>query len=529
MLAVTRRRMNSVDFWWYKLILLTIVHNKITVRSFATFDNKHKNNKQHNNFRRSLENIVSISPTCHNVVLSNDDDGFVKDGNTALNFTSDVVATDYESPKDNETDQQKQQQSSKQTGLPLTSAILRISYDGARFSGWSAANKNNDISLSSQRREKKYRIRGTAREFQQQQLPTGFVRSVEGVLKNNLAKLYGDVDPNTRIIVEGSSRTDKGVHALYMIAQIYCLKTEFAISSLSPSKVLSDNYYGRNNKNDNNNDDANNSNDDANNGVIISGKRIPHPATPSDDSCFEVLPMNANLSKIAYTLNRMTPEDIQVIGIAPTPSNEKNNAFHASLSSKSKTYEYRLSTGYTYDPILRKVIWHVGSSDLDMVKMKKACELFRGTHAFSAFQGAPRGSDEKQKRMKQREGSFSSSTTICTLYCIRVDVQHPTIAHNEEYYFPGVDPPIRNYNIVVKGDRFLYKMVRFIVGSFVALGNGKLELEDIQRAINTGSWDILNDPNDRRKEFKCAPAYGLSLTHVDYGDEVSLEWQPLRD
>jgi len=515
--------MNIVDFWWYKLILLVIVHNKITIRSFTTFDNKCRNNKRHNNnnFRRSLENVISISTlTRHNVVLLNDDDGFVKDDNTALNFSSNAVPTNYESPKNNDTDQQKQHQSSKQTGLPLTSAILRISYDGARFSGWSAANKNNDISLSSQRREKKYRRRETAKEFQQQQLPTGVVRSVEGVLKKNLAKLYGDVDPNTRIIVEGSSRTDKGVHALYMIAQIYCLKKEFAISS--PSKELSDNYNDRNNK-------SNNNYDDANTGVVISGKRIPHPATPSDDSCFEVLPMNANLSKIAFTLNRMTPEDIQIVGIAPTPSNEKNNIFHASLSSKSKTYEYRISTGYIYDPILRKVIWHVGSSDLDMAKMKKACELFRGTHAFSAFQGSPRGSDEKRKRLKQRERSSSSSTTICSVYCIRVDIQHPTIAHDEEYYFPGVDAPIRNYNIVVKGDRFLYKMVRFIVGSFVALGNGKLELEDIQRAIDTGSWDILNDPSERRKEFKCAPAYGLSLTNVDYGDEVSLEWQPLRD
>jgi tRNA U38,U39,U40 pseudouridine synthase TruA len=124
----------------------------------------------------------------------------------------------------------------------------------------------------------------------------------------------------------------------------------------------------------------------------------------------------------------------------------------------------------------------------------------------------------------------SSSSTICTLNCINIDVQHPAIAHDdEEYYFPGVEPPVRNYNIIIKGDRFLYKMVRFIVGSLVAIGNGKLELDDIQRAIDTGSWDIIDDPSDRRKQFECAPAHGLVLTHVDYGDEVFFDWQPLRE
>ena len=251
----------------------------------------------------------------------------------------------------------------------------------------------------------------------------------------------------------------------------------------------------------------------------------------------------------------MNTPDVQVTGIAPTPSfdnnnnnitididnssseidnkKKKNNIFHASLSSKSKIYEYRISTGYTYDPTLRKFEWYIGSSDLDLAKMKIACELLQGTHDFSAFQGAARGSDEKQKRIKQRESSSSSSSsssTMCTLNYIHVDLKHPAIAHDdEEYYFPGVDPPVQNYSIVIKGDRFLYKMVRFIVGSLVAIGNGKLELDDIQRAIDTGSWDIIDDPSDRRKQFECAPAHGLVLTQVDYGDEVFFDWQPLRE
>jgi len=403
--------------------------------------------------------------------------------------------------------------------LPFTNAILRISYDGARFTGWSAANGKNDQSF--QERRKRNRRRGGVEEFHEEKLPAGFVRSVEGVMKDNLAKLYGDVDPNTRIVVEGCSRTDKGVHATCMIAHIYCLKESFSMTASVPelknkTEILEDSE----------------SEDCAGKNLSpVPGKRIPHPISPTDDSCFEVIPMNGNLSKIAFSFNRMRPPDVQITGIAPAPRMNNDAVFHASLSSKCKTYEYRISTGYFLDPTLRKSVWHVGSSDLNLEKIEKACALLKGRHDFSAFQGAARGSMEKRKRIKQQQNqdqNSSSGGNICTLYSINIDAENPINVH-EDCYFPGVSPPVQNYNIVVKGDRFLYKMVRFLVGSLVAVGDGKLAVEDIERAIETGSWEIPGDPGGRRKQFECAPAHGLTLTHVDYGDDIAFDWQPLRD
>ena len=290
------------------------------------------------------------------------------------------LPTDKRNGRDQRTQQKQQKQvrhsPKRSTGSqPITSAILRLSYDGSAFSGWSDANKNQNVtSISSsssssshqRQRRQRNRRRGVEEFLPSQQRRR---RNVEGVLKENLAKLFGAVDPNTRIVVEGCSRTDKGVHASCMIAQVYCLKSDY-------------------------------NNDSSNNRTVICGKRIPHPATPTDDLCFEVLPMNQNLSKIAFSLNRMSPPDIQITGISPTPyldrtnntgpfltgnvndNGEKTtkNIFHASLSSKSKTYEYRISTGCIYDPCFRKMVWHVGSSDLNIEKMKDACDLFQGTH-----------------------------------------------------------------------------------------------------------------------------------------------------
>lgn len=328
------------------------------------------------------------------------------------------------------------------------------------------------------------------------------------------------------MVVEGCSRTDKGVHATCMIAQVYCLKEEFSITASSPKSNVTTTAQN----------DENNEGTTSTHKAAIPGKRIPHPISPTDDSCFEALPTNANLSKMAFSFNRMRPVDVQITGIAPAPRMKDGEIFHASLSCKYKTYEYRISTGHIWDPTLRKTVWHIGSTDLDLEKIQLACELLRGTHDFSAFQGAARGSEEKRKRVEQQKNrnpssllSPSSTGTICTLYDLRVDTDFYPINIHEDYYFPGANPPLQNYNIIVKGDRFLYKMVRFIAGSLVAVGSGRLELEDIERAIETGSWAISGDPGGRRKEFQCAPAHGLTLTHADYGDEVSFDWQPLRE
>jgi tRNA pseudouridine38-40 synthase len=480
--------MKRINLWWVQLLvpLCAVDQHQAFVSSFttplfyrcrATFDER----------KREKQSIEKAFLSKHAFCASRSDD--------AVTTSSDSIAPSFE---DDHNDEEGCKE--KPSKLPLTNAILRLSFDGSRFTGWSAANGGKDLSIQKIRR-KRNRRRGGVEEFHEAQLPAGFVRSVEGVVKENMAKFYGGVDPNTRIVVEGCSRTDKGVHATCMIAQVYCLKEDFSTqASRSESKNQSEN-------------------DNDNNNTVISGKRIPHPASPIDDSCFEALPMNGNLPKMAFSFNRMRPADVQITGIAPAPRMKDGEVFHASLSSKCKTYEYRLSTGYFSDPTLRKIVWHVGSSDLDLEKIQRACALLKGRHDFSAFQGAARGSEDKRRQTK---------TTICTLYDIRVDCQHPVDIH-EEYYFPGVDPPLQNYNIVVKGDRFLYKMVRFLVGSLVAIGHGTLQLEDIERAIETGSWDIPGDPGGRRKQFECAPAHGLMLTHVDYGDRIAFDWQPLRD
>lgn len=195
----------------------------------------------------------------------------------------------------------------------LTSAVLRITYDGTLLHGWTASNDGNstiyNFSQSRSRRggrSRRNRLRPSMKK--------GEIRSVVCSLKGALSKLYGNV-PLERIIVEGASRTDKGVHSEDSYALIYCLPED-------DSAPLS-----------------------------IGGKKVPHPRSPTDE-CFKELPFNANLQQMIFALNKMLPPDVRVHNASPMPvAVDASRPFHPSLDSLRKTYQYTFSVGEIHDPI----------------------------------------------------------------------------------------------------------------------------------------------------------------------------------
>ena len=219
----------------------------------------------------------------------------------------------------------------------LTSAVLKISYDGAHFYGWSAANDGQPIQELSIN-EEEYDSRPNGASFlpplphqakgRRSRRRKGsvirnihVVRSVEGTLKAILAKIYGNVDKD-RIVLEGSSRTDKGVHANGMIALAYCLNCDY--------------------ENDYNVKDA-----------TYHEKKKPHPSSLSDNTCFEPLPFNSDLSKLMFVLNRMLPPDLRVMAVSPMPTglNTDSLPFHPSCHSIGKTYLYTFTLNKIHDPL----------------------------------------------------------------------------------------------------------------------------------------------------------------------------------
>jgi tRNA pseudouridine38-40 synthase len=335
----------------------------------------------------------------------------------------------------------EQKESIEEIDCYYNSMLLRVAYDGGRFTGWSAANKPNTCQNS------------------------GFVRSVEGVLRHNLCKLFGDVDPSN-IVLEGCSRTDKGVHSLGMVVQAYCLVHDWETRNLTS---------------------------------FIPGKRLPHPTGPHDDSCF--LPFRCSPWRLQTVLNRMLPDDISICAIAPSPIMlEGLKPFHPALDALSKTYQYTFNVGPIHDPTQWRRTWHILDPNFQISPQLEAlCTILCGTKDFRAFRGTARGSDDRLRQTRE--------STICTLYNVTFSSKKMmTMATTSTI------PNLQTYELTFTGNRFLYKMVRYLVGSFVAVGCGDMTCQDIENALKNGHFS--------KKRPSCAPSQGLVLQEVAFQREI---------
>lgn len=341
--------------------------------------------------------------------------------------------------------------------------ILNISYDGTHFHGWSAANDDptkskEPITFSNEQQSSK--IKRSRRNRRGLRLIKNQVRSVEGVIQSQLAKLYGNV-PISNIHLTGCSRTDKGVHSRSLIASFYCQDPSLNNTSILPSLEN-----------------------------------------------VQPLPCNQDLGKIMFCLNRMLPPDVRVQGIQPY----YDANFHPTADALEKTYQYTFSIGTLHDPMRHRHVWHldgVGNSNRpwNELEAQRVCAIFKGIHDFSGFQGAPRGSDRQNTKIRN---------PICHMTKIELQKEFGM----DDFVIPiGGEHRCHTYTIEITGNRFLYKMVRFMVGSIMAVGMEKIKIQDIERALATGIWE-----EEARKYVQCAPPHGLMLKHVKYEEHCLNDW-----
>ncbi|WP_372969630.1 tRNA pseudouridine(38-40) synthase TruA [Microbacterium sp.] len=166
-----------------------------------------------------------------------------------------------------------------------------------------------------------------------------------------------------------------------------------------------------------------------------------------------------------------------VLGAYPdatvTRSSIAPEGFDARFSAVWRRYRYRLADATSgYDP-LRRHDTTAHRAPLDEVAMDAAARTLIGLHDFAAY-------------CKPRE----EATTIRTLLDYRWtrDAEGVLVAE-------------------VKADAFCHSMVRALVGACVAVGEGRLDVDDLV---------VLRDALTRTSEFKVLAARGLTLTEVGY-------------
>lgn len=152
--------------------------------------------------------------------------------------------------------------------------------------------------------------------------------------------------------------------------------------------------------------------------------------------------------------------------------------FDARFSAVWRRYTYRLADAATgYDPLDRTRTTTVRSA-LDVAAMDAAANRLIGLHDFAAY-------------CKARE----EATTIRTLL---------------EYDWHRGDDGVLVAN--VRADAFCHSMVRALVGACVAVGEGRIEIDDVV---------AIRDARLRIPETKVLAARGLVLAEVGYpADEL---------
>jgi len=144
--------------------------------------------------------------------------------------------------------------------------------------------------------------------------------------------------------------------------------------------------------------------------------------------------------KFAIGLNHYLPEDIRV-----QKSDEVESDYHPRYRNTEKTYEYTILNTKINLPIYSRYSYHV-YHPLDFEAMKEAAALLVGEHDFSAFCSA--GSQVKSK--------------VRTIYEVSLDKQKAMGCNGGEVI-----------RIRVRGNGFLYNMVRIIAGTLVEVGEAE--------------------------------------------------------
>lgn len=177
--------------------------------------------------------------------------------------------------------------------------------------------------------------------------------------------------------------------------------------------------------------------------------------------------MRMAAEKFAFALNQRLPDDIRI-----QSSDEVDLNWHPRKRDCVKTYTYRI-LNRSIDIPTERLYAHFCYFRLDVDKMCQASGYFVGTHDFTSFCS--------QKTQ--------ASTSVRTVHSLE-------ILQDEDML-----------TIVIRGDGFLYNMIRIIVGTLIKVGMGVYPPAHVEEIMQAKS---------RRLAGQTMPAKGLTLVEIEY-------------
>lgn len=180
-------------------------------------------------------------------------------------------------------------------------------------------------------------------------------------------------------------------------------------------------------------------------------------------------PYERDLEKMRFALDTQTPEDIAVKKVELV-----SEEFHARYHVVEKTYQFRVDIGKPRSPFRRFYASYFPYS-IEIEKIERAMKDLLGTHDFTSFCAS--GTEIEDK--------------VRTIYEAKVELNEA----EDELLF------------TFRGNGFLYKMIRILVGTLLKIGNGRMK-EDVIPEILAAKNRNLAGPT--------AHPEGLYLVEVNY-------------
>lgn len=188
---------------------------------------------------------------------------------------------------------------------------------------------------------------------------------------------------------------------------------------------------------------------------------------------------------LTRALNAVLPDDVAVLDASRVGA-----GFNARYDATWREYRYRVWSG-PRQPLARTMAWQ-RRARLDVEAMDQAARSLIGTRDFAALAGGGEGVPWSARRSRSR----GTVRTILRCSCREI-----------EPWWGRPDGSL--IEIRVAADGFLPRMVRTIAALLVAIGEG----------ARSPRWlDEVLDGRDRRHDGGTAPAAGLILWRVGYGD-----------
>lgn len=172
---------------------------------------------------------------------------------------------------------------------------------------------------------------------------------------------------------------------------------------------------------------------------------------------------------LAHALGKMLPEDVRPLRVRTVPPD-----FDSMRHALRKTYRYRLDRTAHGNPLLARYAVHYPHG-FDEERVRQALALLVGRHDWSGFA-------DSRCRIDNRVRDLSEAT-----------------------YTAGDEDAAGWFSFTADG--FLTYMVRNMVGTLLEIAGGRMEVETIERILESG---------DRRLGAATAPAKGLCLWRVVY-------------